>query len=85
MPLPQGFQKAELAVDGGAVEGGEGCARAGDGREVTTAEDDAHGQAPSSLSAPAARSSVTRRSRRDTCICEMPTRAAIWSWLSSSK
>ena len=77
--------EAELAVDGGAVQGGEGRAQAGDDRQVATTEDDAHGQGPSSLSAPAASSSVTRRSRRDTCICEMPTRAAIWSWLSSSK
>ena len=77
--------EAELAVDGGAVQGGDGRAQAGDGRQVATTEDDAHGQGPSSLSAPAASSSVTRRSRRDTCICEMPTRAAIWSWLSSSK
>ena len=77
--------EAELAVDGGAVQGGKGRARARDGRQVATAQDDAHGQGPSSLSAPAASSSVTRRSRRETCICEMPTRAAIWSWLSSSK
>ena len=55
------------------------------GRQIVTAQDDAHGQGPSSLSAPAASSSVTRRSSRETCICEMPTRAAIWSWLSSSK
>ena len=33
----------------------------------------------------AARRSVMRRSRRETCIWEMPTWAAIWSWLSSSK
>ena len=64
---------------------GEGPAGARDGRQVATAQDDAHGQGPSSLSAPAARRSVTLRSRRETCICEIPMCEAIWSWLISSK
>ena len=69
--------EAELVVDGGAVQRDQRRPGARDGREVATGHDHAHGQGPSSLSAPAASSSVTRRNRRETCICEMPTRAAI--------